>query len=285
MKQHSIKSLVICLRICITALILCILSLFLFSFVATTKLGDDIWQQLGLNKQQGAEEIYRSFTGGYLNYYQARNAKNIASGNRVAVAKDLLAYAKQYVNSDAFKKEYEAERKSAKPAEAELKPIRTRAEIQKDEIAKMEKSVKELEKNMKGMDAAMQKSMVTVLDMYKKMLKEYQDPNHEYFRGMMLMEKSDNEQRIRSYEERLRNWEKNYPANYSPVIKERLQKFLEVTKDVDFSAELKTSYNKRVFVNPAYERKSTEWKQAFRAGKEVTTMAREFATQWLSEIK
>src|SRR3954462_5269447 len=115
MKQYSINKLVMFVRVCVTIFILCILSLFLFSFVTAKKLGDGMWQQLGLNKQQGTESIYRSFTGGDLYYYQARNARNIAGGNRLAIAKDLLAYAKQYVGSEEFKKVYEQERKGAKP--------------------------------------------------------------------------------------------------------------------------------------------------------------------------
>ena len=285
MKQHSVNALTFCLRICITALALCIVSLFLFSFVAASRLGDDVWQQLGLNKQQGTQGIYRSFTGGYLDYYQARNIRNIAAGNRLAVAKDLLNYAKQYISSEGFKKEYELERKNAIPVKPESKPVRTKAEIQKDEIAKIEKQIKDLEKNMKTLDATMQKNMQPVLDMYKTMLKDYQNPNHEYFEGLVLNDKYQNEQAIRNYQAAMKNWEERYPVNFSPIIKERLQKFLDVTKDVDFGAELKTSYNKKVFVNPAYERKSTEWKQAFRAGKEITNMARAFATQWLTELK
>ncbi|MCW3091725.1 MAG: hypothetical protein JWP81_2794 [Ferruginibacter sp.] len=285
MKQYSVKTLIIFVRICATALVLCILSLFLFSFVATTRLGDDVWQQLGLNKQQGTEGIYRSFTSGYLYYYQARNAKNIAGGNRMAVAKDLLAYSKQYVSSDAFKKQYEQERKNAKPHEPELKPVRTKAQIQKDEIASTEKSIRELEKNMKGMDAAMQKNMKPMMEFLTKTLKDYQDPNHQYFTSLVLFEKNENEQILERYKRDTEAWEKNYPADYTSIIKARLQQFLAVTRDVDFNAELKTAYNKKVFVNPQYERKSTEWKQAFRAGKEITAMARAFAEQWLSELK
>ena len=285
MKQHSVNTLTLFLRICITALALCIVSLFLFSFVTASRLGDDVWQQLGLNKQQGTEGIYRSFTGGYLHYYQARNIRNIAAGNRLAVAKDLLNYAKQYISSEGFKKEYELERKNAMPVKPELKPVRTRAEVQKEEIAKTEKQMKELEKNMKTLDATMQKSMQPVLDMYKTMLKDYQNPNHEYFEGLVLNDKYANELAVQNYQASMKNWEERYPVDFSPIIKTRLQHFLDVTKDVDFGAELKTSYNKKVFVNPVYERKSTEWKQAFRAGKEITNMARVFATQWLAELK
>lgn len=285
MKQKSINSLVITLRICITALVLSLLSLALFSFVTVTTIGDELWKQLGVNKQQGTEGVYRSFTGGYLYYYEARNIKNIASGNRLGVAKDLLEYTKQYINSDAFKKEYEQERLRAKPVAPVEKPLRTKAEIQKDEISKMEKSLKDSEKNMKDFNAEMKKNMEPVLEMFRKTLKEYQDPNHQYFESLLQYEKFQKEADAKGYTENVLKWQHNYPADFKPIIKERLTKFLDITKDVDFDAALKTEYNKKKFVNAAYERKPMEWKQAFRAGKEVTEYARAFAGKWLAELK
>ncbi|MEO5893271.1 MAG: hypothetical protein ABIQ31_23675, partial [Ferruginibacter sp.] len=205
--------------------------------------------------------------------------------NRLAVAKDLLTYAKQYVNSANFKKEYEQEHKNAMPVEPVAKPVRTKAQVQKEEIAKTEKSIREFEINMKVFDAATQKNMLPVLDVFKKTLKDYQDPNNQYFEALVMNDKYENEENVKKYNENMKNWEKLYPADYALIIKARLKKFLDITSDVDFNAELKTSYNKKVFVNTAYERKSTEWKQAFRAGKEITTMARAFAAQWLTELK
>jgi hypothetical protein len=157
MKKTLFSPIPVSARIYLSVAILTILSLFLFSFVSAKKLGDDLWQQLGLNKKEGTESIYRSFTSGYLNHYQARNAKNLAAGNRVAVAKDLLIYARNYVNSKEFKNLYAAERESAKPSEPELKPLRSRQEIQKEEIAKTEKSIKEFEDNLKTLDASTRK--------------------------------------------------------------------------------------------------------------------------------
>ena len=158
MKHSASKSFFVRSRIFITAFLLCGASLFLLSFVTVTKMGDELWKQLGVNKQQGNEGIYRSFTGGYLYYYDARNIKNIALGNRLGVAKELLDYAKQYVKSDVFKKEYELERKNARPEAPQPKPVRTKEQVQKEEIAKTEKSIKEMEKNMKDLDAAMKKT-------------------------------------------------------------------------------------------------------------------------------
>ena len=53
---------------------------------------------------------------------------------------------------------------------------------------------------------------------------------------------------------------------------------------VDFSAELKMVNGKKKFVNPLYEAKAYDWKQIFRAGKEVIDPAVAFARQWINEI-
>jgi hypothetical protein len=64
-----------------------------------------------------------------------------------------------------------------------------------------------------------------------------------------------------------------------------LQQFLDETKDIDFSAELVERNGKKYFANKAYEQKSSRWKMAFRAGREVVEPARVFVKQWLTEIK
>ena len=64
---------------------------------------------------------------------------------------------------------------------------------------------------------------------------------------------------------------------------------LSITADVDYAAELKDAEWQgkkwKVFVNPAYERKSKEWKLAYRVGKPVTDAVRTAAEKWLKEIK
>ncbi len=80
-------------------------------------------------------------------------------------------------------------------------------------------------------------------------------------------------------------WGKNMPENVNDFIAERLQKMLDATKDIDYNAQLVEKYGKKRFVNPKYEGKNQEWKQGFRAGKEVTEPARAFAQQWLNELK
>lgn len=258
--------------------------LFLLSSFRTQKLTDDMWKMLGISKQSGDEKIQNSFMYGYLYYYGVKNAKSLAINDRAAVAKDLLNYTKAFVTGPLFKKQYDDMRKNSKPQEPVLKPLRTIEQIQKEEIAKTEKSIKDIEKSMKEMPQ-FAKSMEPVLEMQKKNLKDYQDPKNSYFAAIAQGEKYDQENQLRNHKERMAEWGKNMPENVNDFIAERLQKMLDATKDIDYNAQLVEKYGKKRFVNPKYEGKNQEWKQGFRAGKEVTEPARAFAQQWLNELK
>ena len=255
----------------------------LLSSFNANKATDDVWKILGITKQAGDEKIKNSFMYGYLYYYGVKNIKNLAINNRSAVAEDLLAYTKQYVSAEAFKKEYEQMRKNAKPQEPALKSLRSIEQIQKDEIARTEKSIKDTEKNMKDMPQYA-KSMEPMLAILKDNLKNYQNPKNSYFASIAMGEKYDNESQVKSYNGSMKQWESAYPETVNQFIIIRLQKMLDATKGIDYNAELVEKWGKKRFVNPAYEAKNTEWKQGFRAGKEITENARAFAQKWLDEL-
>ncbi|HKZ67261.1 MAG TPA: hypothetical protein VJ111_12930 [Chitinophagaceae bacterium] len=267
-------------------ILICMLvsSSFLFSSYHAKKITDDIWKTLGISRQSGTEGIKNSFLNGYLSYYGVKNLKNIAISDRAALAKDMLDYTKEYITGAAFKKQYEEMRKSAKPQEPVSKPLRSIQEIQKDEIAKTEKGIKDTEKTIKEVNAQMAKAIQPVLDMLRKNLKDYQNPGHEYFSNIAMGEKYQQENEIKRYKEYMQQWETNFPENLNHFIADKLKKMLEYTKGIDYNAALVEKYGKKRFVNPAYEGKRTEWKQGFRAGKEVTEQARVFAEKWLSEL-
>ena len=283
MQQRMLTIALIQLRILGIILLLMIPLVFLVSF-KSNRVYADIWQQLGLSKEKGVENIRASFMNGYFHYYGARNARNILLGDRAAIARDLLNYTRQYVQSEGFKKQYDLERSQAKP-EPDTKTVKTKEEIRKERIAETEKSIRQTEENMKTMKADMVKVLEPMLDMLKKTLKDYQDPNSQMIDLFYQGELMQHEQRIKSYEERMKNWEKNYPEDYRDMVKDRLNKFLKLAKTVDFNAELKEVNGRKKFVRAEYEGKSYDWKQIFRAGKEVIVPAMEFAEQWMREMK
>jgi DNA-directed RNA polymerase beta' subunit len=281
MQKTSLNTLVAMLRICIVIFTLSLISLFLFSFTVN-KLNADFFKELGITKTDADKKITNSFLGGYLDAYGAKNAKNIALGNRSQVAKDILVYTRQYVSSDAFKSEYATLKENNKPKENKIK---SPEEMRKETIDQYKKSIAETEVSLKKADAGLKPIFEKVLAESKKYLKEAEDPNNKqiasYAKGYPELLKSNQQ----SYQQELNAWEAQYPANHMLFVKQRLQQFLEETKDIDFTAELTVKNGKRIFVNRNYESKSNRWKMAFRAGKEVVQPAIEFVRQWLLEIK
>lgn len=281
MQKTSLNYLLTVLRICIVIFIVAIISLVIFSFTVD-KINEGFLKQLGISKTEADKKITNSLLGGYLDTYGTKNAKNIALGNRTAVAKDLLNYTKQYVSTAAFKKEYAFLKENNKPT---LATVQTPEQMQQSTIEQYKKSVADIEASIKKSDASLKPMFEKILADGKKQLKEAEDPNNKtyvrYSKNYPQLVK-DNEQRNSLL---LSNWEEKYPANHMFFIKQRLVNFLETTKDIDFAAGLTIKNGKTIFVNPVYERqKGNYWKMAFRAGKEVVEPARAFAEQWLEEI-
>lgn len=266
------------------------LKLFLFIFLATTaslvlvsfriqqKMNDDFLKLLGINKADANTRISNSMLQGYLDYEGIKNLKNIALGNRTALVKNLLAYTKQQVNSDAFIKEYNAMRERFKP---QPKAVQTPEEMQQTLIAQRKKSIADIEESIKKSDASTKKALEPLRGTLQKSLKEAEDSNGKaivnYRKNYPVMVNNSEA----SYKREITDWEAKYPSNHLLFVKQRLQQFLDETKDVDFSAALYEKKGIKYFSNAAYERKSSYWKMVFRAGKEVVEPARTFVQDWI----
>lgn len=281
MKKISFNSLPAMLKACSIVFVMVIISLFLFAFTIN-KLNADFLKELGISKTEADKKITSSILGGYLDASGAKNAKNIVLGNRTAVANDLLNYVKQYVNAASFKNEYSTLKESSKPTENKPK---TPEEIRKETVDAYKKSVTQMEETIKKADAQFKPMFEKSLADAKKLLKDAEDPNNKnmasYAKTYPDMVKASQA----SYAGQLKQWEEQYPANHMLFVKQRLEEFLAGTKDIDFTAELTEKNGKKIFVNPAYEKKDKCWKMAFRAGKEVVEPARAFVQQWVTEIK
>jgi len=280
MQKKPANSFFILFRFFISGITLVIISFVLFSYTVN-KINGDFLKELGISKIEADKKITNSILGGYLDSYGAKNAKNIVLGNRAAVAKDLLVYTKQYVNSSAFKTEYAALKQRNKP---EASKVQTPDEMQQEMVAQYKKSVAEMEGYIKKADAntkaIFEKSLVDT----KKALAEAEDPNNKnianyrknYPNLLKTIQQGD--------EAQLKKWEEKYPANHMLYVKQRLQQFLAETEGINFDAELTIKNNKKVFVDRQYESKGQRWKMAFRAGKEVVETSRSFVEAWVAEI-
>ncbi|RYG41012.1 MAG: hypothetical protein EOO01_26085 [Chitinophagaceae bacterium] len=282
MKTFSLKNTLILLRVCIITLVLALISIFLISFTASRKIANDFWTALGITQPAASSSIRNSFMNGYLEHYSVRNPGKIALEKRAEIAQDLLTYTKTFLASENFRKQYEKERLASKPRKDETR-VRTREQVRTEELAKLEKSRVDMAKAFQtmGMSAAEQKKS---LDEFDEMLAEYKKPNSMMIDAIYEGEVGTAKRNEEDYLQRVKKWESEYPADHNIRLKRHIEKYLKLAATVDFSAQLKDRNSKKVFVNPTYEGKSTDWKLIFRAGKEVYDVAKPFAESWLQEL-
>jgi hypothetical protein len=281
MKQSSADNIFSTVTNILLATVL-LLSIFLLNSFTVHRIGDDFMKQLGITKTAADQKITNSVLGGSLDAYGLKNVRNIVTGNRGDIAKDLLVYTKSYLTSPAFTKEYQTLKENNKPSKDVIK---TPAEVKSEYIASIKKMISDSEKGLKTANSTMKPVYEKMLAEGNKQLKDAESPDNKYFTTYEKNYPQMLKDLDTRHEAMIKEWESVYPADANQFIKRRLEEFLKVTSDIDFNAELVTKNGKKVFVNPAYEDKDSRWKMAFRAGKEVVEPARAFVQQWVREIK
>ncbi|HEY6954996.1 MAG TPA: hypothetical protein VI385_07110 [Flavisolibacter sp.] len=265
-------------------------------FIAAKKAArvtQDLWRQLGLTQEAADMNINFSFQSGMFLYEGAKNAKDIAMGNRVAVVNQLVAYSKKYMASPKFQSDYlhkwtisknDWEKRNPDPATFAT-PV-TGESIRIEERQRLEKQLKVAEDGLNSPNPKVKNGAPYAIENTKKQIAALEDPNNA-----VVKRKLDEAARMaaaqqKQYLEAKHVFDSSHPKDPAGLVKIRLQEILNKTVDIDYAAELKDGYNgKKVFVNPAYESKPVEWKLAFRAGKAATDAIRAAAVQWLKELK
>src|SRR5690349_11038480 len=233
------------------AAVLTVVSSSLISFTLRS-LGDDFLKQLGLTKPGAEEKIRQGILGGSIDVYGIKGLKNIAVGNRTAVANDILAYTKKYASSADFLKNYNELREYHKP---KFQKLQTPEEMRAEAVANQKKGIAQMEETIKKADAANKPIFEKVLISAKEDLKKVEDPNSKHNAAYAKNYEQGVKQNQQNYDRQIVDWEAKYPANHLLYVKKRLQEFLNETADIDFEAELITKNGKKYFVNRAYESK------------------------------
>jgi hypothetical protein len=238
---------------------------------------------LGLQESEAKREVVSSLSEGRVPVYEAAKAfKSLQASLKAKAVVGVLAWAKAYTTSPAFLADYEKQRESAKPA---APPAKGSVDV---EMAKQRterrKGLEEMKQNVAKMPPDMQKSMAaTVKQMEENFAKMDSDPQMAaMMRQGIEMQRAEEQKR---HQEQLAAYNKQWPADPKQLIARRLQEFLDISKDVDYDAQLFTDRGKRKFVDSKYESKPANWKLCFRAGKETTEAARAFAASWLKELQ
>jgi flagellar biosynthesis GTPase FlhF len=245
---------------------------------------DDVLSQVGIEPSEAREHIWRSFSGGYISYPSVATLKKIAVGDRAGVVQAVAELARAESKSPAFLKKYLEYRESTKPKPPEPpKPVSKLREEMKEEH---KRSLRNLEEQIAKMPADQRAMMQEVMASMRETGKLLDDPENPMFSPEMdKLNRQFYEEELSRYREELAEWEQRYPPTPNAMIKSWLEQFLDVSKDVDFSAKLIPGEGgKMVFANPAYEQRSPAWKMCFRAGKETVQAARMAAAEWLKEL-
>jgi hypothetical protein len=261
----------------------------IFLGFAGGKIVDDkiqnILQQLQINDADAKDVIWSDCA--FSNFYHPspRALKNLAAGDRVSVVESVAQYVKEYSSTPEFLSRYNQLREKKKPAPP-LKP-KTTEEMKEEQRKSLEDGIKSMEETKSKMPADQQSMFDETINQYKEQLKEIDNPDNPLFsKDVENMYTQVYEQQMVEFNNKIAEWEKQYPENNpSLLIKAWLEKFLDETKDVDFSAETAVDqYNRELFVKQEYERKSSVWKLCYRAGKEATDTGRNLAQKWLNEL-
>lgn len=258
-------------------------ALFTLSLFTGFCLADDIIKRIGMEEKTARHYILSNLVGSFEQgpvesggeedgnpddtYYQmksfripyARLLPAVIKGDKTGAALELCTYVKMYVNSSDFMDDYQQRREAAKPTSEPWRPDAELIQSQRQSVKEMDKQLADLKKQ-KGISPDIIAAYEKGIQDQKKNLAEWEDPHPN-----------------------LTRWEKHYPADPAPLVKQKLQDYLALVATVDFDAALTTpdKYKKVKFVNPAFEKQSLKWKACFRAGKEVNVIISAFVKEWL----
>lgn len=247
-------------------------------------LAQGVMGSLGVKEEEAKRMMISS-----LNYNRvpthlaAKVFKSADASLRAKLVQSALSWVKAYTETAAFKADYNKQRESERPA-----PLKQTGSADSElarQKAERQKGLDEMKKNLDKMTPEMRKSMEATIKQMEAMYAQ-QDANPamaQMMRQGVEMQRVDEE---KSYRERVATFEKKYPADPRILIAQRLQGFLDLSKDVDFGAKLfPTEPGRMKFVNSAYESKPDNWKLCYRAGKPAVDAARAFASSWLAELQ
>lgn len=196
---------------------------------------------------------------------------------RVKALDSALPWLKSYVNSEGYRTAYARERDERRPSPPEFEG--TIDDEVKARLAKMQQGVEDARKMLSLLPPAERKEMEASL---LQMEAQAKDPAQA---KMVRTEiETDRTGQKASYNDRLKEWQEQYPADPKVLVARYLRSFLATSATVDFSAKLVSANGKMRFENPDFEAQPNDWKLCYRAGKEAVTTARAFATAWLVEL-
>jgi hypothetical protein len=249
--------------------------------IAIGAIAQDHLATLGISEGRAKEAVFDSIVGDTVSL-AGKPAAFIALSpqGRVALVNFALSLARAFAESDDFKRRYADHREANGPDP--LPPPQTADEIFAKQRAGFENQVTEMKKLY---DQITPEQIATLEAGWNDMRRQLDDmekgERRKEIEGLL---KEQRDQQVRERDTALQQLDKTYPADPRALVAMRLQRFLDVTKDVAYDAALVDKDKKKVFADPVLEAKPSEWKLAFRAGKPATEAARAFVQKWLADL-
>jgi flagellar biosynthesis GTPase FlhF len=238
---------------------------------------------LGVGETDARNALVSSLSRGYVPVYMAAKAfKAAPPATRATMVRTAISWARAYTESAAFKADYARKREADAP-----QPPRFKGTVDEElaaQRAERLKSVEDARRNIASMPANLRPQMETMVkQMEEQNTKMDKDSQMQAMLRQAIEMQRSNDQK--AYEQSVQQHEKRFPADPRTLIARRLQEFLDVSQDVDFTARLVPAGSRQRFADTRYEAKPDQWKLCYRAGREAVTSARETARAWLGSLK
>jgi cell division protein FtsN len=237
---------------------------------------------LGISEGRAKEAVFDSFVGDAVSIAGKSSAfTGASSAARVAMVNFALTLARTFVEGDDFKRRYADHREANGPdplpeeltADAVLAKQRAGFEQQ---VAEMRKLFDQITPEQR---ATLEAGWTDMRDQLTAMEK---GPKREELDRLL---KGQRATQVRQREEAMKQLDAVYPADPRAMVAMRLRRFLDVSRDIAYDAQIVERQGKKVFADAALEAKPPEWKMCFRAGKPATDTARTFAQKWLNDLQ
>jgi len=236
----------------------------------------DVLADLGIEAAEAPHLAVQAAIAGTVPWAAAQKFKAAAPTQKVALVRSAIGWAKTFTASAPFASAYAQARDRVKPGPPEN--ALSFDDRMKEQLEQIDKSEAEMKKNLAA-QPAMLKQVLEGLEASRQQIQAMsKNPD---IRKSFEMQGAEAK---KAYAADLAKFDREHPADARAAIAIQLHHFLDVCRDVDFGAQLKGSGSSKVFANPAYEQKSSEWKMCFRAGREPVEAARTLAEAWLKEL-
>jgi hypothetical protein len=252
----------------------------LASLVRTT--GADVLIDLGISEGRAREAFFDSFASGAVSLVgNVQVFKTASPQARTAMVKTVTAMARTFTESDDFARRYADHREANAPDP--LPKEQTADDVLAKQRGDYEKQVAEMRAQFDDITPQQRAVLERGFDEMRARFDEMERDGTKARLNELLKAQRDRD--VLAYEARMQEYERDFPKDSATLIARRLRRFLEVTRDIDFSARLVERDKRMRFADPSLESRPAEWKMCFRAGQPATQAARDFAQNWLAALE